>query len=397
MKNIVGIKIGNTVNISIDGKTFKKVSENKEVANKLFELVLKAKENPTDENIDKIFDELDNSGKRRISNIPLLDVNLFNNKLYLAGFNTPIPDSLVDVIKDYHENNWPVQPILNFWKLLMINPDKRIRKTLFDFINSHDFVLTDAGYMLVYKACITKPNFVPNELIEFVSNQYLHVKKDWTCSPNKYAVLESNNTFSITKRKTAEKWKLRGDEIVIVGRLGDLYQELIIDGAADANSAPYTDRQTKSMSIQLGIPVVMDRKECDGDPAIECSYGLHVGSTKYVEKFASWNREDNNVILVCLVNPAHVVAVPKYDNSKMRVSEYFPMAVATYTDGKIDIVEQKYFENDYKAYEEKELNEMIARIKRDENPIEKAIKGKKDKREMSELLKILETRLIDIT
>jgi hypothetical protein len=80
----------------------------------------------------------------------------------------------------------------------------------------------------------------------------------------------------------------------------------------------------------------------------------------------------------------------------MRVSQYFPFAVATYQNGKIDIVEQKFFESDYCEYELTELNEQIARVKAEELPFEAAKNSEKEERPMSELMKILSTRLIDI-
>ena len=146
------------------------------------------------------------------------------------------------------------------------------------------------------------------------------------------------------------------------------------------------------MNIQLGAPVKMERKECDSDPARDCSYGLHVGATKYVESFAT----RNGAILVCLVNPAHVVAVPHYDHSKMRVAEYFPFALATYNDGKIDIVEDAYYEDDYCEYELQELEKAIEMIKAEEKPYCAAKGAEEEQRPMSELLKMLETRLVDI-
>ena len=62
-----------------------------------------------------------------------------------------------------------------------------------------------------------------------------------------------------------------------------------------------------------------------GDLDIECSRGLHVGSVKYLENnnYVS----DSDTILLVLVNPQHVIAVPKYDNSKLRVCEYFPISI----------------------------------------------------------------------
>jgi hypothetical protein len=91
------------------------------------------------------------------------------------------------------------------------------------------------------------------------------------------------------------------------------------------------------------------------------------------------------------------VAVPEYDHSKMRVSEYFPFAVATYKDGKIDIVEQKYFESNYQSHEEAVVAKLIAKVKKGEKPLEKALKAQEEVRPMSELMKILETRLLDLS
>jgi hypothetical protein len=96
------------------------------------------------------------------------------------------------------------------------------------------------------------------------------------------------------------------------------------------------------------------------------------------------------------LSPAHVIAIPEYDHSKFRTSEYFPFAVATYIDGKIDIVDQPYYEDDYQTYELEELEELVAKVKAEELPIDTAKKAEKEERPMSELLKMLESRLVDI-
>ena len=80
----------------------------------------------------------------------------------------------------------------------------------------------------------------------------------------------------------------------------------------------------------------------------------------------------------------------------MRVSEYFPFAVATYNSGKIDIVEQAYFELDYQEYEINALEALIIKVKAEEIPIATAKKAKAETRPFSELMKILSTRLVDI-
>lgn len=410
MKRINAIKIGKTVSISMDGKLYKKVCSTDAEANDVFRKVLEAKENPTDEAIKAV--RIFMNEKTRIivmAGLKELEADIENGEVYLAGFNTPIPSALVEIIKEYHENGFPLQPILNFWKLLMINPDTRVRTSLFNFISKHDFVLTDKGYMLVYKAVYRKEaeeEKAPEtkhaeEFIELISTKYLYVKSQWKCSPNKYVVYKTaEDKYEITKATTAETWDEKEKGVEILGKLGELYAALVTadNKKADEEQKPvkvmYTDMYSRTMNIELGVPCKMERKDCDGDPAVECSYGLHVGTTKFVEKFAA----NQSVILVCLVNPANVVAVPNYDNSKMRVTEYYPIAVANYdsSNKNIEIVESKYFEDDYTAFEQKDIEEMIAKAKANELPIQTALKTEKESRPMSELLKILESRILDL-
>lgn len=401
MKNINAVIRGTTVNLSIDGKLHKKECRNPEEADKLYRLVLVARENPTDENIKAV--KMYINDKTRVAYLTGLETDVETGEVFLAGFNTPIPNALLEVIEEYHEKKYPLDAIMNFWKLLMVNPDKRVRDSLFQFITTHDFVLTDKGYMVVYKAVFRKDENGKRDVAyeEFITNQYLHVKKDWKCSPNKYVVYENLNNddpaeqYAIAKIETVEGWNENERGIEIKGKLGDLFSVIVNSDnkSKDSKTTPkYTDMYSRTMSIELGVPVFMPRKDCDSDPAKDCSYGLHVGATKYVENFAS----SDCVILVCLVNPMHVVAVPEYDHSKMRVTEYFPYAFATYNDGKIDIIEEAYFESDYQNYEQWELEEMIAKVKAEELPIETAKKAEQESRPMSELMKMLESRLVYI-
>lgn len=398
-KTIQAIKIGCTVNISIDGKLTKKSCSTPAEADELFRAVLAAKENPTDGNIKKV--RLLLNERLRIALLAGIEGDPDTGEAYLAGFNTPIPLTLLEVIKEYTENKYPMDAIINFWKLLMINPDTRVRTSLFDFISTHDFVLTDKGYMVVYKAVYLKDaesTPVVNELEEYVSNRFMHVKKVWKEKPSKYVVYKKlvDNSLCIKLLSVVETWDEKAKEVEVLGKLEDLYNALVLNKTspivASEPKTVYTDMHTRTMNICLGVPTIMERKDCDGDPAKECSYGLHVGATKYVEKFGN----GSTTILACLVNPANVVAVPNYDKSKMRVTEYFPFAVATYINGKIDIVEQKYFESDYQSYEMSDLEEQIVKIKANELPVSAAKNSEAETRPMSELLKIIESRVYDL-
>jgi len=394
MKKINVIKIGNMVKISLGGKLHQKNCGSPKEADELFRLCLKAKEDPTDENVNNVRAYLNE--RTRVAILAGLENDPETGEVFLAGFNTPIPDTLVEIIKEYHENQYPMDAILNFWKLLMLNPDKRVRTVLFDFIKTHDFVLTDAGYMVVYKAVNdVKTEGLDTSFAEYISNRYLHVKKTFKESPKNHVVYkDSDGNFATTNVKTAEKWKETEKEIEFLGNLNELFDAIFNTEVEDSEKAVpvYTDMHTNTMRIVLGEPVKQDRKDCDADFRRDCSNGLHVGATKYVESFAN----SNGTVLVCYVNPANVVAVPDYDHSKMRVSEYFPFAIATYSDRKIDVIEQAFFESDYCEYELEELERQVALVQAEELPIETAMKAEAEVRPMSELLKIIESRLIDI-
>lgn len=386
--NIQGMKIGNTVNFSINGKLRKQTFSNPEEATELFNAILVAKNNPTDENVKMI--ETLYSMNMRVALYAGLEADE-NGNVFLKGFNTPIPNTLIKVFKEYHENNYPMDALKNFWKLLMLQPDERVREKLFDFIEAHDFSITDNGYMITYKAVYVKENKNNNKLLEFIKEQHYKVKHNWKTNPSRYVVLNEKGTFEfqITKEETYNGWnENKLSKYSLLGNLNTMYNatEYHIENTI------YTDMHTKSMNIEIGKPVYMDRKDCDSNPEIDCSYGLHVGATSYVEKFANHNSK----ILICLVNPANVVAVPNYNHSKMRVSEYYPIGVANYSNKKIEIIEQPYFENDYTTYEEKELKEMLNKVKQNQKPFETAIHAEEESRSMSELIKILESRLVDI-
>ena len=394
------IKTGsNILNISINGKLHKKVCDSIEETNDIFKIALTVKANPSEDNIKKLRGYLNE--KLRVAIDAGLEHDIENGEIYLAGFNTPIPKTLIDIIRDYHENNFPLDAIINFWKLLMLNPDVRIREVLFDFINAHDFVLTDNGYMVVYKAVYVNNKSIDTTFATFVSNRYLHVKKQWKKNPDKYVVyINSNGEYQITKTITAENWNETEMGIEFLGNLDELFNALFNNQNNEEKSIltpTYTDMHTQKMEIKLGVPVKQLRKDCDANFREDCSNGLHVGATKYVEKFANWNNSHDKAILVCYINPMNVIAVPEYDHSKMRVCEYFPFAIATFDNNKIDIIEQKYFETDYCDYELSTLNEQIEAIQANEKPILKAMNAPDDERPMTELLKIINSRIVDIT
>ena len=110
-----------------------------------------------------------------------------------------------------------------------------------------------------------------------------------------------------------------------------------ITSITNVDNTVYTDNYTHTMEIKLGEAVSMNRTECDNDPNSSCSRGLH-------QKSAAYGLNLGSEVLVCLVNPYHVVAIPSHDVTKFRTCQYLPVS-------KAEVVGHKLIEFDPGTYD----------------------------------------------
>lgn len=390
---ISGNKIGNVVNAFINGKFYKKAYDNADDAFNCYKQLLNANQNPTDENIDSLIFEFTGINLNLIKQYGL-EYDTKNNKVYLEGFQTEIPELLVETFKDYSLNNFPIDAIKAFWNLLMVNPDQYIRENLFNYINNYNLVITNNGYFVAYKAVAIVTEKQPdNVLIDFVTHTHNKVKQAWKKNSAKYTVYlnHTDDQYYITNESTFKTWDLQEKNVSLIGNLLDLYNYR--DQLETENGVKsYTDKYSRTMDIKIGEPCSLERNKCDNDSNKSCSHGLHVGAVKYVNRYA--DKEDE--ILICLINPANVVAIPKNETSKIRVSEYYPISIANRNDdGTIDAINVSYFESDYINYEKKELDKMINLAKNNQKHID--ARNVNDIRTNSEIIKILSERIKTIS
>ena len=222
-----------------------------------------------------------------------------HSAMFLKGTSDPVPEFLAKRLLDYISKELDVEPLVNFWKNVLLNPDKAVRQQLFGFLEHNGHPITDKGYFLAYKAV-----------------------------------------------KVARKYdKETGEEIISVSydeNTGERVEEVLNQSMV---FKPYHSG-SHGMVVKVGEPISMPREECDSDPYVTCSAGLHVGSMAYVHDFGY----RNGVILEVLVSPRNVVAVPTdYNNTKMRCCEYYPIAI---TNGNNENI---YLESDYQAIDHNNL------------------------------------------
>jgi hypothetical protein len=306
-------------------------------------------------------------------------------------------------IKEYTDLGLSTEPLINFWKLLMLNPDKHVRQSLFQFAERFSFPITDKGYFIAYKSVAWKGES-NKDLALSVASEYIYKKASGQDASDIHvftvedeitfvaigkdaeyktteeyidsladSVLVEVGTVELTKALVSdsipENWEYNENmgtyykneslvvDVTYEGVLEELYTSII--AGMDYDTPTFTDWHTRRSTIVLGQAVSMERESCDNDPSVTCSSGLHVGAPGYVAGFGGHN--DSNYILACLVSPMNVVAVPyDYDFEKMRTCEYLPYAICKLNDdNSIREVDTRYFEDDYTAIEEKALNEML--------------------------------------
>lgn len=89
----------------------------------------------------------------------------------------------------------------------------------------------------------------------------------------------------------------------------------------------YKDIHSAKFDNSVGQKYEMPRNKVDEDANRTCSVGFHVCSYDYLPNFAS---SGDDRVMVCKVNPAHVVAIPAdYNDTKMRVYKYEVTAEVT--------------------------------------------------------------------
>lgn len=88
----------------------------------------------------------------------------------------------------------------------------------------------------------------------------------------------------------------------------------------------YTDAHSGTTKIEIGKVVTIPREECDNNSDVTCSRGLHLGARTWLKQNYYGSQG-----LVCLCNPADVVAVPKLDHyGKLRTCAYLPIEKAQF-------------------------------------------------------------------
>lgn len=259
--------------------------------------------------------------------------------VYYKGVKQPLPKVMVDSLLDAKLNpnsNFTLTSLMNFWKYVLLNPDKHIREGLFKWLQSSKFSITEDGNIIAYRNVNVKTHgSVNKKLYEFVQESWSKIKR-WKKSPTKFRVAKIDEEYSLVKDD------YYNENAIILGHVDILKTNF--DKGFDKVVYEPQHKGPYGQHIEFGTPVTMPREECDNDPASSCSRGLHCKSAAYDLNLGS-------EIIVTLVNPYNVVAIPDHDFTKFRCCEYLPVSKAELEDGKLVEFEPGTYDIPYNGIE----------------------------------------------
>jgi len=309
----------------------------------LFNAVMAYKKNPTDETLEAVHEIINPYLKYAKTGV----IREKEGTVYLGQSEIPLPMTLAKTIMEYLDNGHPIEPLVNFWHWCLLNPNTTARDGFFEYCQEYGVTITDSGMAVLYKAVTHKEDNRAFDLAHYVATEWLQKKRNGE-NPDEYIVLKHAHGFSVDDFPMGEI-----DVDNYLGTLGDLFVQ--IQSQELKGRTIYTDKHSRSMDIKLGVPVFKERDQCDPNIRNECSYGLHVGSFQYVHRFGY----GEDTVFACLVNPMNVVALPHYDNSKIRVCEYYPYAIMNRRDGTDwEELPSSFFEGEYTPYSARALQSI---------------------------------------
>lgn len=280
------------------------------------------------------------------------------NRVFYKGFknteNVFLPDELLNHIKAVIKEGGDILPFVRFWELCLANPDPNARQGLFKFVRKQRLIITPNGFIVCFRNAkiVEQKEEKDTKKVEFILKEILRLRKQ-RANLSKYSFgIDDKGEFHTLDHRT-KKWS----EWPHVNE--GTYKEMSEKYESGTEShVILTDAHTGKMRFGLGSVVSIPRKDCDADPKVECSRGLHIGSKNFLTNHGSGYGQ---ATLLCLVNPSKVVSVPYADAHKMRVCEYKVIGVYnSLSDIKeLDESELRVFENEYIDYQINEIKTLL--------------------------------------
>lgn len=194
------------------------------------------------------------------------------NSLYIDSISKlTVPQDFAEAVfkaeQDGDEDK--IKAYLNFWTLLSLNPDSRVRDNIFWFLNRWGMVISQSGLIVGYRNVDIKYEGCKysSGMIAYITREYAYVR---------YKLKKNPANYLICKNDLGEYVRCKADGngcnmLTEIGNLADMYKN-ICESQGDTATV-YTDHYSHSFEIRMGQVVQMERKTCDAEQEHDCSRG----------------------------------------------------------------------------------------------------------------------------
>lgn len=270
------------------------------------------------------------------------EFKIIDGNLYLKPFDkVRMPQTLVTRFKEFIGAGTPLLPLINFWKLALLNPNEVARTKLFDYLTRQNLTITPAGYIVTYRMVKATDRVTPEGKPIYTSARTQ--KEDYIMG----------TAFSLPRTECDEDGSRDCSKGLHTGT------HKFIGIIADKKISSDEDNSILGEGYGKGVKITTKMET----PA---SYGTGYDRPQPIEVKTSVNFDHSfgNVAVICLVNPMHVVSVPDSDTRKMRSCELY-FAGTTTPEEVIDLVEKDYhiFDHAYQQYEQEQIEKMLKEAK----------------------------------
>lgn len=192
------------------------------------------------------------------------------NSLYIDSISKlTVPTDFAEAFMEAELNNDTdkISAYLNFWTLLSLNPDSRVRNNIFWFLKRWGMVISKSGLIVGYRNVDIKHEGIkyPSTMVSYITREWAYVRYKLKKSPKDYLVISNIAGYDRIHANS------KSNSNSVVGNLDSMYQEII---SCKGQTAPvYTDAYSHTFEIKIGQVVQMERKTCDEEQEHDCSRG----------------------------------------------------------------------------------------------------------------------------
>jgi hypothetical protein len=219
---------------------------------------------------------------------------LKEGSIYIKGLPFSLPQFLVEQLLDTSGLYYNEESIRNFWKWSSLIKDAKSRDSLFQYIYNNRLKILPNGFFLATRR--VKTNW--SELDKFVYTQYRERRR-------------LHRSTNVVIWKVDGEYKISNEIIEgeFIGNLYSMYKSL----PPRFKSVTLSSVTRQPLYFDFGVTTSENPEDVDWNPDQQCGAGIHVHNGAYNDSGYGDTR------VLCLINPADVVACPLNDNSKMRV------------------------------------------------------------------------------